>query len=337
MTGAWLSLLAGLPGRALAALALFAAALAAAPLVANDYILSVLILALFAAYLAQAWNIMMGFAGLLSIGHALFIGIGAYASAALFVHYGISPWLGMIAGVAIGGLAGAAIGALSFRFRVGGVYFALLTIAFAEFTRILADHFPWIGSSSGLFLPVKNRSASDLLDLRGSPVMFYYVLLAAALLILALSRLLLRRRIGYYWQAIREDEEAAQALGIDVFRCKLWAVVLSAGLTAIAGVFHAFYYNNLYPETIFSIGRSVELMLPAIIGGLGTLFGPILGAFLLTSLSEGLTTATANWGIDGMKQLLYGLILAVVVIAQPDGLWPWIAARLGFAPRDGKP
>jgi branched-chain amino acid transport system permease protein len=332
------SWLGDLPARSAAALAIFVAALAAAPLFANDYIVSVLILVLLAAYIAQAWNIMMGFAGLLSLGHALYVGLGAYASAALFVHYGISPWLGMIAGAAVAGGAGAVIGALSFRFQVSGVYFALLTIAFAEFTRILFDHFDWVGSSSGLFLPVANRATSDLADLRGAPTMFYYVVLVAVLAVLALSRFLLRRRIGYYWQAIREDEEAAKALGIDVFRTKLAAVALSAALTSVAGVFYAFYYNNLYPETIFSTGRSIELILPAIIGGLGTLFGPILGAFVLTLLSESLTEATAHLGIDGTKQLLYGLVLAIVVVLQPAGLWPWIAGRLGLrAGTEGRP
>src|SRR6185312_306950 len=107
------------------------------------------------------------------------------------------------------------------------------TIAFAEFTRILFDHFPWVGSSSGLFLPVANRVSSDLLDLRGTPAMFYYVLLVATLAVLALSRALLRRRIGYYWQAIREDEEAAKALGIDVFRYKVAAMALSAAMTSV--------------------------------------------------------------------------------------------------------
>ena len=319
------------------ALAGFVAIMVVLPFIANDYIVSVLVVVLFSAYFGQSWNIITGFTGQLSLGHALYVGLGAYTSAALFVHFDLSPWLGMPAGMAVAAIAGSLIAALSFRFRVGGVYFALLTIAFSEFVRILFDHFKWVGATEGLFLPVANLAHDDPLHLRGSPTMFYYFLLALTLGVLGLSHLLLNRRVGYYWQAIREDEEAAQALGIDVFRYKLWAVVLSAGLTAVAGVFHAFYYNNLYPETIFSIGRSVELMLPAIIGGLGTLFGPILGAFLLTSLSEGLTTATANWGIDGMKQLLYGLILAIVVIAQPDGLWPWIATRLGFAPRGGKP
>ncbi len=320
-----------MPKRGLAALTLFVALMTAAPLVSNDYLISVLILILLSAYIGQAWNIMMGFAGLLSLGHALYIGLGAYISAALFIHYGTSPWLGMLAGIAVAGAAGAAIGALSFRFRVGGVYFALLTIAFAEFTRILFDHLDWFGSSSGLFLPVANRATNDLVTLRGTPVMFYYLLLAATLALLALGRVVLNHRIGYYWQAIREDEAAAEASGIDVFRYKLAAVIMSAGLTAIAGVFLAFYNNNLYPETTFAMERSIEAILPAIIGGLGTLCGPILGAFVLTVLNQSLTEITASWGINGIKQLLYGLILAVVVIAQPRGLWPFIAERLGLA------
>ena len=319
-----------MPKRSIAALALFVALMAAAPLVANDYLISVLILILLSAYIGQAWNIMMGFAGLLSLGHALYIGLGAYISAALFVHYGTSPWLGMAVGIVVAGAVGAAIGALSFRFRVGGVYFALLTIAFAEFTRILFDHLDWFGSSSGLFLPVANRASNDLLTLRGAPAMFYYLLLAAVLALLALSRLLLHRRIGYYWQAIREDEAAAEASGIDVFRYKLAAIIISAGLTAIAGVFLAFYNNNLYPETTFAMERSIEAILPAIIGGLGTLFGPILGAFVLIALNQTLTEVTASWGVNGIKQLLYGLVLAGVIIAQPSGLWPFIAERLGL-------
>jgi branched-chain amino acid transport system permease protein len=322
--------LAGGARRGVVGLALFFIAMALAPLLLGDYPLAILILVLFAAYLGQAWNIMMGFAGLLSLGHALYYGLGAYLSAALFAHYGVSPWLGMLAGIAVAAATGAGIGALSFRFRVGGVYFALLTIAFSEFTRILFDHLDWFGSSSGLFLPVANRAGADVVDLRGPTVMFYYLLLAATAAALLLSRVLLDRRIGYYWRAIREDEQAAQASGVNVFRYKLAAVALSAGLTAIAGVFHAFYYNNLYPETIFAMGRSIELMLPAIIGGLGTLFGPILGAFVLVGISEGLTILTAGLGIDGLKQLLYGLVLGLVVALRPGGLWPWIALRLGL-------
>ncbi|HEY0522431.1 MAG TPA: branched-chain amino acid ABC transporter permease [Stellaceae bacterium] len=326
---------AGLPLRSRIGLGLFVAAMLAAPFFVGDYVLSVLIIVLFSAYLGQAWNIMMGFAGQLSIGHALYVGLGAYASAALFVHFGLPPWIGMLVGVALATLVGSAIGALGFRFGVQGVYFALLTIAFAEFTRVLFDHFDWVGGSGGLFLPVTNRSGNDLVNLRGSPVMFYYLLLAMTLGVLALCRALLRRRIGYYWLAIREDQDAAQAAGIDVFRCKVLAVALSAGLTAVAGVLQAFYNNNLYPETTFATGRSVEIMLAPIIGGLGTLFGPILGAFALTALGEGLTTfvgrlAESGYGLhlDGLKPFLYGLTLVLIIAMQPTGLWPWLC-RLG--------
>jgi branched-chain amino acid transport system permease protein len=237
---------------------------------------------------------------------------------------------------ALAGLAGAAIGALGFRFGVQGVYFALLTIAFAEFTRVVYDHLSWVGGSAGFFLPVANRASDDLVNLRGSPLMFYYLLLAMVLGALLLCRRLLRHRIGYYWLAIREDQEAAQAAGIDVFRYKVLAVAVSAALTALGGVVYAFYSNNLYPEPTFSVARSVEIMLAPIIGGLGTLFGPILGAFVLTFLGEGLTAATADVHIDGIKQLLYGLTLLVIVAARPGGLWPWLRARLGLAEEPGE-
>jgi branched-chain amino acid transport system permease protein len=322
--------LAGVPRRALAALAIFVVVMLALPAVVGGYAISLLIVVLFAAYFGQAWNIVTGFAGQLSLGHALYVGLGAYAGAALFVRWGVPPWLGMIAGMALAALAGSVIAALSFRFRVGGVYFALLTIAFAEFTRILFDHFDWVGATSGLFLPVTNRASVDLLRLRGSPVMFYYCLLALVLGALALSRHLLNRRIGYYWQAIREDQEAAQALGIDVFRYKVAAMALSAAMTSVGGAFLAFYDNNLYPDTVFAVGRSIEIITAPIIGGLGTLFGPILGAFVLTALGEAMTSMTGNFAVSGLKQWSYGVALLAIVALQPAGLWPWLRARLGL-------
>lgn len=320
----------GLSRRSALALALFVIVMAALPLVAGGYLVSVLIVTLFAAYFGQAWNIVTGFTGQLSLGHALYVGLGAYASAALFTHYGVPPWLGMIVGLAVAALAGSLIAALSFRFRVGGVYFALLTIAFAEFTRILFDHFGWVGATEGLFLPVTNLARADLLRLRGSPVMFYYLLLLLVLATLALSRALLRRRVGYYWQAIRENEEAAQALGIDVFRYKVAAMALSAAMSAVGGAFLAFYDNNLYPDTAFAMGRSIEIITAPIIGGLGTLFGPVLGAFVLTGLGETLTSLAGDFAVNGLKQWFYGAALLAIVALQPAGLWPWLRRRLGL-------
>jgi branched-chain amino acid transport system permease protein len=327
--------IATLPRHTLFALALLLAALLALPLVASNYIVSVMVLVLFAAYLGQAWNIMMGYAGLLSIGHALYVGLGAYTAAALFVHYGLPPWLGMVAGMAVSSLAATVIGALSFRFGLTGVYFALLTIAFAEFTRILFDHFGWVGASSGLFLPVKSLTQADLINLRGPPAMFYYLMLALVAGALALSRALIRGRIGFYWQAIREDQDAAEALGINAFRYKLGAVALSAAMTAIAGAIEAFYYNNLYPSSVFAIGNSVELMAAPIVGGLGTLGGPLVGAFVVTVLGETMTTLTQGIHVDGLKQWSYGAVLLAIVVLRPGGLWPWLAERLGLTREPG--
>jgi branched-chain amino acid transport system permease protein len=325
----------GVPRRGLALLALLLAALLAAPWLANDYLLTVLIIILYFAYTGQAWNVMMGFAGQLSLGHALYVGLGAYATAALYVHFGVGPWLGLPAAIAIAVAAGAVIGFLAFRFGVGGVYFAILTIAFAEFARIGFDHFRWVGGSSGFFLPVANYTRNDLWNLRGNPTMFYYVMLALTVAAFVLCHVLLRSRVGYYWQAIREDETAARSLGIDTFRYKMYAVVISAGMTAVAGVFFAFYYNNLFPEQVFHISRSIELILGPIIGGIGTLFGPIIGAFLLTGMSELMQELLALLGFDapGAKQVFYGVCLLVVVLALPDGIWPWLARKLGVTER----
>ena len=310
-------------------------ALMIAPHFANDYVLTVLILILYFSYTGQAWNIMMGFAGQLSLGHALYVGLGAYTAAALYVHFGIGPWIGLLAAVPVAMAAGAIIGFLAFRFGVAGVYFAILTIAFAEFARIGFDHVAYTGGSAGYFLPVAQYAHNDLWNLRGAPIMFYYVILALTVAAFVLCRLLLRSRVGYFWLAIREDEEAARALGIDTFRYKMIAVVISAGMTAVAGVFYAFYYNNLFPEQVFSIARSIELILAPIIGGIGTLFGPVLGAFVLTGLSEGMTDLLHALGFDipGAKQVFYGICLLVVVVALPDGIWPWLSRRLGLERR----
>jgi branched-chain amino acid transport system permease protein len=328
-------LIEGVPRRSLALLLVLLVALIAAPWLANDYLLTVLIIILYFAYTGQAWNVMMGFAGQLSLGHAIYVGLGAYATAALYVHFGIGPWLGLPAAIAVAVVCGAIIGFLAFRFGVAGVYFAILTIAFAEFARIGFDHFRWVGGSSGFFLPVANYTRNDLWNLRGNPTMFYYVMLVLTVAAFVLCHALLKSRVGFYWQAIREDEAAARSLGINTFRYKMYAVVISAGMTAVAGMFFAFYYNNLFPEQVFHISRSIELILGPIIGGIGTLFGPIIGAFLLTGLSELMQELLHALGLDvpGAKQVFYGICLLVVVMVLPDGVWPWLSRKLGLARR----
>ncbi len=324
-------LAAGVSRRAFGLLALLSTILLVVPWLANDYLLTVLIIILYLAYTGQAWNIMMGFAGQLSLGHAIYAGLGAYVTAALFTRFGIAPWLGLLAAVPVAAACGAIVGFLAFRFGVAGVYFAILTIAFAEFARIGFDHLTIVNASAGLFLPVAQYTHNDLWRLRGNPTMFYYVMLAATALLFVLSRLLLKSRMGYFWLAIREDEHAARAAGIDTFRYKMYAVMISAAVTSFGGVFYAFFYNNLFPEQVFNISRSIEMILGPIIGGIGTLFGPILGAFVLTGLAETLNAAIAAFGLDlpGAKQVFYGICLLFVVVALPEGIWPALARRLG--------
>ncbi len=319
--------------RAKVLLSVLAAGLIVLPAFAGSYMLSVATLILFFAYSGQAWNVMMGFAGQLSLGHSLYVGVGAYISAGIFFHFGVGPWAGVWLSIAVCVLLGCAIGFLAFRFGISGVYFALLTIAFAEFTRIGFDHLQWFGGPGGLFLKVAQRDQIDILAFRGPPAMYYYAILALAAGAFALCAWLLKSRAGYYWQAIRENEEAAQALGINTFRWKMLAVAISSAMTAVSGVFFAFYYNNLFPEQIFHISRSIEIILGPIIGGIGTLFGPILGAAVLTLLADGITELLAAMGMEipGVKQVFYGVVLLVVVMFLPNGIWPTLARKLGLS------
>jgi branched-chain amino acid transport system permease protein len=326
-------LIAATPRRALVLLALLLAALIAAPLVLDRYLVSVLILVLWFAYVGQAWNVMMGFAGLLSLGHALYVGLGAYITAGLFVRLGIGPLAGLPVAMAAAVAVGGAIGWLGFRFRIEGVYFALLTIAFAEVTRIAFDHLAWTGGAAGLFLPVSAEASGAWWNLRGGPLLFYYLALGLASGAFVLCAILRHSPLGYRWLAVREDAEAARALGIDVFRARMAAVMISAALTSVGGVFYAFYYNNLFPGQTFDISRSIEMILGPIVGGLGTLFGPILGAFILTPLGEGLIALTEKAGINapGAKAVFYGACLMAIVTLAPNGLWPALKKRLGIA------
>src|SRR3954453_5652602 len=311
--------------------ALAVATLLVLPFVANSYVLSVATLVLYLAYVGQAWNVMIGFAGQLSLGHSLYVGLGAYASAGLFFHFGVGPWAGVWLAILLGSAAGAVIRFLAFRLRISGVQLSLLTVAFAELARIGFDHLDWLGGPGGLFLRVADRNHIDLLGFRGPPAMYYYAMLALTAPALGVCAFLLRRRPGYYWRAIREDEVAAQALGIDTFRWKMLAVVLSSAMTAIAGVFFAFYNNSLFPEQIFGFPRSIEIILGPVIGGLGTLFGPIVGAAALVLLGDGTTEVLSKLGLDvpGAKQVIYGLLLLLVTLYMPGGIWPPLARALG--------
>lgn len=317
-------------GRVLGLLLLFGFALA--PVIADRYLLSVLILVFYFAYLGQAWNLLMGFAGQLSLGHALYLGLGAYTATALWTLFGIGPWLGVFVAIPVATAAGLLIGWLGWRFSIEGVYFALLTIAFAEFTRIGFDNFQFTGGAGGLFLPVNGEAAGKWWNLGGGPMLYYYLSLTLAAAATVLIAGLRQSPLGYRWLAVREDPQAAQAVGINIFRARMLAMLISSSMTAVGGVFYGFYYRNLFPSQVFDISRSIELILAPIIGGVGTVFGPIVGAIVLTPLGEALTALVQRLGVNapGAKAIFYGLTLMVIISLQPGGLWPWLARRLGL-------
>jgi branched-chain amino acid transport system permease protein len=313
------------------AAAVFAAALAVLPLALGDFYLSVLALIFLAALVGIAWNLMMGFAGQLSLGHALYFGVGAYVLAIVTERYGMSPWLAMLPAALIPAALGVIIGALGFRFSVRGVYFALLTIAFAEFARIVFEHWDYVGKTGGFFLKALTPHNQPLLSLRGGATFFYYALLLTMFASLLLSAALIRSHIGYCWRAIREDEEASRALGVRAFRQKLLAVAISAALTGIAGGWFALMNGSLFPESVLGMHMSINLIIAPIVGGLGTLFGPILGAFIIVPINEMSRDLAQSFSINGLNLLLYGLLLMVVIKIAPQGCWPWLAQRLRLA------
>lgn len=312
--------------------ALLLATLLAVPFFAGRYALTVMILVFQFAFVGQAWNLMMGYAGQLSLGHALYVGLGAYVPALLWLQFGLSPWLGLFAGMAAAVLVAAVIGWLGFRFGIEGVYFALLTIAFAEVTRVAFDHIALTGGAGGLFLPLTPASRASWWMLDGGPVFFYYLTLGLALAGTLAVAGLARSRHGYLWRALRDDPQAAQALGVNLFRARMLAIIASAAMASVAGVVNAFYYRNLFPAQAFDMARSLELILAPIVGGLGTVMGPVVGAALLTPAGEVLTEIVHLAGLDapGTKAVAYGVLLIVVIWFRPSGIWPWLSRRLGL-------
>jgi branched-chain amino acid transport system permease protein len=302
------------------------AILVALPAVLGSRGLSVFVFIFFYAYLGQAWNLVSGYGGQLSAGHAAFVGVGAYTTTMLAMHAGISPWLGMVAGGLLAALFGVVVGFLGFRFGLRGFYFVLLTVAFAEVCRVVALNTDAIGGAVGLYITFTgNPWQLQFPDNRG----YYYVTLGLMLLGTGVAAVMERTRLGAYLAAIREDEEAAEALGVDTLRYKLAAMVLSAFLTGLGGAFYANYLFSLQPNAVFGIPLSVDIILRPVVGGAGTLLGPILGSFILSPLAELSRTYFARVGLAGAHLVAYGLLLVAVVLFLPRGAYPVLARALG--------
>ena len=305
-----------------AAVALFAAA-AATPLVTRDtFMLDSVILILLWGSLSAGWNVAGGYAGQVSLGHAAFFGIGAYAAALMSARH-LNPWLGLAIGVVLSIGAGGLIGYLSNRLK--GPYFALSTIAFAEVLKIVASR--WRGFTAGSEgVPVPFRPGFATLGL--GHVAWLYLILGLALACYALQMYLERSRVGYQLAGVREDEDAAEALGIATRRCRVQAVVLSAALTSMGGSLWAQYVGFVDPSHVFSIDLSVRFALNSIIGGMGTALGPFLGSLLITSLETYLraTFSGIQAGFTGIYLIIYGVVLILIVRFAPEGV-TGIAAR----------
>jgi len=306
------------------ALAFFLAA-AVAPLVVRDqFFLDGLILVLLWGALSSAWNVAAGYGGQVSLGHAAFFGIGAYAAALLSARFGQSPWLGMLLGVLLSIGAGLIIGYLSNRLR--GPYFALSTIAFSQVLLIVASR--WRGFTAGSEgIPVPFRPGFATLGL--SHAAWAYLALGVAVLYFAVQVVLERSRLGYQLAGVREDEDAAEALGIASRRLKVLAIAVSAALTSICGTLWAQYVGFVDPFYVFSVDLSVRFALMSIIGGIGTALGPFLGSVLITSLETYLraTFSGMKTGFAGIYLVIYGAMLVLVVRFLPEGL-VGLAARL---------
>ena len=285
------------------------------------YFLEILISVMFWAYLGSAWNILGGYGGQFSFGHAAFFGIGAYTSTLLLLRMGISPWLGMLVGGGLAALFGLLVGFLSFRYGLRGPYFSLVTLAFAEMLRVLAVNWKAVGSSLGLVLP--SRGSAPAMFLFESKLGYYYVILAMMLGVLAVTWGIARSRLGYSLVAVRENEDAAEAAGLDTLGVKLSGMVVSSFLTALGGTFYAQYWAYIDPSLTLGVSVSIEGLLRAIVGGAGTVWGPLLGSFVLTPISE-LTRAVLR-GRTGADVMLYGLVLILVISFLPQGLMGWFS------------
>jgi branched-chain amino acid transport system permease protein len=292
------------------------ALLAGAPLLtASNVVLNFMVVALLIALVGQGWNVLGGYGGQYSFGHAAFFGTGAYVTAILQVRYGVNAWLGLVAGIAAGSFVGAIIGSLSFRSGLRGSYFALVTLAFAEVLRILASVAPITGAGVGTLIKLDLRPEAFQFQSRAP---FYWIILAFVALSLIIVKRLEGSRFGAYLVAVRENEDAAKAAGVDVVTVKVLAMTLSAAITAAGGCFYAQYFLFLDAGIAYGPWISIEALLAPIIGGIGTVFGPLLGALVVKTLGE--VTKLVTGDAPGLDLVIYGCVLILVVAFAPRGI-----------------
>jgi len=302
--------------RSLLVLIAVIAGLAIVPLVVqSNVVLNFLSVALLIALVGQGWNVLGGYGGQYSFGHAAFFGTGAYTTAILQVQFGINAWPGFVLGIAAGALVGAIVVFLSFRSGLRGSYFALVTLAFAEVLRIIASVAPLTGAGVGTLVKLDLRW--QVLQFQSRAVFYWFALFLVAFSLIIVYAIQ-NSRFGARLVAVRENEDAARALGVDAFTTKLWAMIISAAITAAGGCFYTQYFLFIDAGIAYGPWISVEALLAPIIGGVGTLYGPLLGALVVRILGEAAKLVTGH--APGLDLVIYGIVLVLVVWNAPSGL-----------------
>ena len=287
------------------------------PLFVRDvYLQNVLVLTLLYAALSQSWNILGGYCGQISLGHAIYFGIGAYVTSALFAKFGISPWIGFALGAVLSAIVALLVGFLTFSLK--GHYFTIATIVIAEIALLLVHNWDYLGGALGIQWPLGPDSWATMQFAQDKLPYFYFVL---ALLILtwAVTWTIEESRAGYWWRAVKDNPEAAQSLGVDIFRSKMMAAALSAVFTGIGGGLYAAFVSFIDPESVMSFRFSLLFALPAVLGGIGTLWGPIIGAAVLIPMTE-ITRSYLGGSGNGVDLIIYGALILMVALLRPQGL-----------------
>ncbi|MFC3051920.1 branched-chain amino acid ABC transporter permease [Kordiimonas pumila] len=297
--------------------------LAFAGALADRYLMDIFILTCFYGTLAISWNLMGGMAGLVSLGHALFVGIGAYTVAWCSVHLGWPPLLTWPLAVVLAMAVAFIIGMLCFRYGLKGYFFGIATLAFSEVAFFLVSGIAALGRSDGIMIPLREDGGFYLQFYEKWP---YGLIIAAILIItLLLGNFLLKSRTGYYWQALRDNEEAAEALGIDTRKMKMRAFVISAAIAGLCGAFYANYISYVDPRSVLGIDLSIQMLVFSIIGGMSLLWGPLLGAAILVPLDDFLRSITS---LQGSNVIVYATLLILLAIALPQGIGGWFTAMM---------
>ena len=292
--------------------------LAAIPLFLHDpFLIHLLIMIMMYATMSIGWNIIGGYTGQVSFGNAAFFGLGAYATAILLVNFNINPWLGMLAGCVLSICLAVIVGYPCFRLQ--GHYFAIATIAVGEIMGLIFTNWDYVGAAVGIYLPIMGESFANF-EFHSTKIPYYYIILAMMLFAIAVSYAVEKSRLGYYFRAIKDDPDGARSLGINIQKYKMIAFSISAVLTSICGTFYAQYVLYIHPSSTMDLMMSIHLCIIVMIGGIGKLFGPVLGAFIFIPLME-LTRVYLGSKGQGIDMIIYSVLVIIIAIWRPQGLW----------------